>query len=169
MQLLDAISFQLDRHAENYFARDQPEYGKNSVLGIDLDMSWTEHWDFNYAQWPERTGFLSKDPGTQRLLPPYVTRATYNRIMRLTHTSLGAAVSSFPIFPKSVGVLALHRLTFVRRHLQKLADENRVVTDLTDDVWANFDFHSSFLVEQMEATRAKVDCFRNLRCMDNNF
>jgi hypothetical protein len=50
MQLLDIIAYQIDRHAENYFARDQPEYGQNSVLGIDLDMSWTEHRNFDYGK-----------------------------------------------------------------------------------------------------------------------
>lgn len=130
LQLLDSICFQVDRHGGNYFVNSaSPKLGVNSVVGIDLDMSFTSVADTDFVT-------LLSDQLKLPQLPAQVSRATFNRIMGISDTGLDLVFKEAGWDSSSqVYQLALKRLGLVKAHLQSLANSGGVVDQITYDVY----------------------------------
>ena len=136
LQLLDAISGQCDRHAGNFFVANEPLSGLAPVVSIDHDMSLGSL----ILQSPNWNG-----GGACKLkpLPKYVTRSVYEKVRGLSAAKVLEAARAFGTLASqrekssngdlSVDVSVTNalgvRLGRVHSHLDRLLEENRVVSE----------------------------------------
>ena len=122
LQLMDAISGQVDRHPGNYFVLQNAKGEVVGVKAIDNDQSW---------------GRLFKDlSGKTRIdgahnpdyLPPVVDKEAYDSIMNLTRKDLEDRLGNL-LRTEEIDAAA-SRLKQVQDHLTKLKGKDRVIEHL---------------------------------------
>lgn len=125
LHLLDYICGQVDRQF-NFFYQENAVAGHNSVLAIDNDLSWGDFPRVN--QLKEKLGAGSKLPPK---LPPFVSKATFHRIRRITADKLDRLINLVPEKGRQFFYVAKakQRLESVLKHLKELENTNAVIAD----------------------------------------
>jgi hypothetical protein len=135
LQLLDAITGQVDRHASNYFV-DQGEGKETKVKGIDPDLSFgkgalgTEKMDD--AIWKDRKSSADK---TMDELPPICKASTARRILGMTERDLKQLLGG-TLDAEEVQA-AVKRLQRVQAHIKQL-QKDRCVFESFEEEDENF-------------------------------
>jgi hypothetical protein len=124
LQLMDAISGQVDRHPGNYFVQQNAKGECTSVQGIDNDVSWGK----KLVQASGST--LHASYHLPRHLPPYVDREAYDSVMKITPNSLARNMGGLLTQPEIDAASA--RLAEVQAHLSGLQRRGRVLDSLDD-------------------------------------
>lgn len=121
LQLLDAISGQLDRHSGNYFIDANKDGSVNKVTGIDLDMS--------FGSLMKTTGKGSKDIGrlaqNYRGLPPYFDEVFALKILSVSEKDVEAAITG--LLSKDEIAATVMRFREVQAALQAAKDQGKLV------------------------------------------
>ncbi|MEY2423100.1 MAG: hypothetical protein QOI95_3167 [Acidimicrobiaceae bacterium] len=118
LQLLDAITGQVDRHASNYFV-DQGPGKETKVKGIDPDLSFGKDKDVDQIKAATTVG-VAPDKSMEEL-PPICTTSTAKRILAMTETDLRALLGS--TLSRDELLAAIKRLQKVQAHLKQLMSD----------------------------------------------
>jgi hypothetical protein len=158
MQLWDTIAFQVDRHDENYFV----DVLTGKVTGIDLDMAWSNI-NFDFSKFKEVTGFLSRDPGKIKVLPPVISERLHALFSSLSADHLKRMVLQV-LGDEDLAQMAVLRLEAVQNHLKILKGTSKIVPAFTDEVWGLVNRDTSLLYDALTETQRQLQCLREQGC-----
>ncbi|MEY2452656.1 MAG: hypothetical protein QOD92_2230 [Acidimicrobiaceae bacterium] len=134
LQLIDAITGQVDRHASNYFVEQGP--GKETkVKGIDPDLSFGKDKDVERLKDP---GEMTSFDNSVEELPPICTQSTAKRILGMRAADLQALLGG--TLSRDELQAAIKRLQKVQAHIKQLMADGCVFRSFEEED-ENFRLH----------------------------